>query len=213
MFTYFNPIMRRGSERFCQQIKEAGASGPPLALYPLGKSRGVSQPRDMRVRHCLHVAHPTLSQLPGPVCMPGLEGLHKAGCFLTLCQPQKDRPSLQVFWCLTSPWKRLGLSGRWPRQPGLELVLLTTPTTPTECMEAIAQVSQGFVYLVLRHRLRLCHRMTDTSEQPRAQDPRYRVLMQLSRSQAPHEPAAGTRVLCLREMTRRADTWQHNVQE
>ena len=31
---------------------------------------------------------------------------------------------------------------------GLELVLLTTPTTPTERMEAIAKVSQGFVYLV-----------------------------------------------------------------
>lgn len=31
---------------------------------------------------------------------------------------------------------------------GLELVLLTTPTTPIERMEAIAKVSQGFVYLV-----------------------------------------------------------------
>lgn len=31
---------------------------------------------------------------------------------------------------------------------GLELVLLTTPTTPLPRMEAIAKVSQGFVYLV-----------------------------------------------------------------
>ncbi len=31
---------------------------------------------------------------------------------------------------------------------GLELVLLTTPTTPVKRMEAIAKVSQGFVYLV-----------------------------------------------------------------
>ena len=31
---------------------------------------------------------------------------------------------------------------------GLELVLLTTPTTPKERMNAIAQDSQGFVYLV-----------------------------------------------------------------
>lgn len=31
---------------------------------------------------------------------------------------------------------------------GLELVLLTTPTTPPARMEAIAKVSQGFVYLV-----------------------------------------------------------------
>ena len=27
MFTYFNPIMRRGAERFCRDIREAGASG------------------------------------------------------------------------------------------------------------------------------------------------------------------------------------------
>ena len=31
MFTYFNPIMRRGCEVFCRQIKEAGALGTPLA--------------------------------------------------------------------------------------------------------------------------------------------------------------------------------------
>ena len=31
---------------------------------------------------------------------------------------------------------------------GLELVLLTTPTTPKERMQAIAKASQGFVYLV-----------------------------------------------------------------
>jgi tryptophan synthase alpha chain len=31
---------------------------------------------------------------------------------------------------------------------GLELVLLTTPTTPQERMQRIAQSSQGFVYLV-----------------------------------------------------------------
>lgn len=31
---------------------------------------------------------------------------------------------------------------------GLELVLLTTPTTPQPRMEAIAKASQGFVYLV-----------------------------------------------------------------
>jgi tryptophan synthase alpha chain len=31
---------------------------------------------------------------------------------------------------------------------GLELVLLTTPTTPKDRMEAIAKASQGFVYLV-----------------------------------------------------------------
>ena len=27
MFTYYNPIMARGLDKFCRQIKEAGASG------------------------------------------------------------------------------------------------------------------------------------------------------------------------------------------
>jgi hypothetical protein len=27
LFTYFNPILRKGVDKFCQQIKEAGASG------------------------------------------------------------------------------------------------------------------------------------------------------------------------------------------
>jgi len=31
---------------------------------------------------------------------------------------------------------------------GLELILLTTPTTPRDRMQAIAKASQGFVYLV-----------------------------------------------------------------
>ena len=33
MFTYFNPIMRRGAEQFCRDIKEAGASGQPPAVH------------------------------------------------------------------------------------------------------------------------------------------------------------------------------------
>lgn len=27
LFTYYNPILRRGMDHFCKQIKEAGASG------------------------------------------------------------------------------------------------------------------------------------------------------------------------------------------
>ena len=34
MFTYYNPIMRRGAELFCQQAKAAGASGRQLLGYP-----------------------------------------------------------------------------------------------------------------------------------------------------------------------------------
>lgn len=36
MFTYYNPIMRRGQEKFCRDIRAAGAAGetnaPKLAL-------------------------------------------------------------------------------------------------------------------------------------------------------------------------------------
>ena len=147
MFTYFNPIMRRGSERFCQQIKEAGASGPPLALHLLGKSRDVSRPRDMRVRHCLHVAHPTLSQLRGPACLQGLEDCMKQGAFKSL-PTLKQRSFFAGLLVPDIPLEETGPVRQVATAAGLELVLLTTPTTPTERMEAIAKVSQGFVYLV-----------------------------------------------------------------
>ncbi|KAK9820070.1 hypothetical protein WJX72_005752 [[Myrmecia] bisecta] len=35
MFTYYNPIMARGAEKFCKQIKEAGASGLLVPDIPL----------------------------------------------------------------------------------------------------------------------------------------------------------------------------------
>ncbi|CAL5219252.1 g1048 [Coccomyxa viridis] len=79
MFTYFNPIMRRGLEQFCRDIKEAGASGLLVPDIPLEE---------------------------------------------------------------TGPVREVATAA------GLELVLLTTPTTPLDRMEAIATVSQGFVYLV-----------------------------------------------------------------
>lgn len=42
LFTYYNPIMRRGMETFCRQIKEAGASGllvPDIPLEETGDIR------------------------------------------------------------------------------------------------------------------------------------------------------------------------------
>ena len=45
MFTYYNPIMRRGAERFCQQAKAAGASGATNSLAFCGTmSRYVTLP-------------------------------------------------------------------------------------------------------------------------------------------------------------------------
>jgi len=79
MFTYYNPIMRRGVEKYIKQIKEAGASGLLVPDIPLEETHDIRKVCD---KH------------------------------------------------------------------GIELVLLTTPTTPQERMKAIAHNSQGFVYLV-----------------------------------------------------------------
>lgn len=79
MFTYYNPIMARGLDKFCQQAKEAGASGLLVPDIPLEET---------------------------------------------------------------------GIIREAASQHGLELVLLTTPTTPQERMHRIALSSQGFVYLV-----------------------------------------------------------------
>lgn len=79
MFTYYNPIMRRGAAEFCLAAAEAGASGLLVPDIPLEET-------------------------------PPIRAAAEAA--------------------------------------GLELVLLITPTTPKERMEAISRASQGFVYLV-----------------------------------------------------------------
>ncbi|PSC72435.1 tryptophan synthase alpha chain [Micractinium conductrix] len=79
MFTYYNPIMARGLDKFCRQAKEAGASGLLVPDIPLEETPSIRQVAE---------------------------------------------------------------------QHGMELVLLTTPTTPQERMNRIAHSSQGFVYLV-----------------------------------------------------------------
>ncbi|PNW75488.1 hypothetical protein CHLRE_12g528700v5 [Chlamydomonas reinhardtii] len=79
MFTYYNPIMRKGLDNFARTIKEAGAAGLLVPDLPLEETVSV-----------------------------------RAAC----------------------------------EKAGIELVLLATPTTPQARMRAIAQASQGFVYLV-----------------------------------------------------------------
>lgn len=79
LFTYFNPIMARGAQKFCQQVKEAGASGLLVPDIPLEETNVI--------REATSAA-------------------------------------------------------------GLELVLLATPTTPSDRMRRIADSSEGFVYLV-----------------------------------------------------------------
>lgn len=79
LFTYFNPIMARGLDKFCADVRAAGASGLLVPDIPLEET-----------------------------------GIIREAC----------------------------------NQHGLELVLLTTPTTGAERMNKIAQETQGFLYLV-----------------------------------------------------------------
>ncbi|CAD7697475.1 unnamed protein product [Ostreobium quekettii] len=79
MFTYYNPILARGLDTFCRQLKDAGASGLLVPDLPLEETSEVREA------------------------------------------------------CAAA---------------GLELVLLTTPTTPKDRMTEIARATQGFVYLV-----------------------------------------------------------------
>eukprot|EP00798_Chlamydomonas_sp_ICE-L_P011454 gene11454-34164_t len=79
LFTYYNPIMRRGMDQFCKQAKAAGASGLLVPDIPMEETVEIRQ-----------------------VC----------------------------------------------NSHGMELVLLSTPTTPPARMKQIAEKTQGFVYLV-----------------------------------------------------------------
>eukprot|EP00270_Netrium_digitus_P000509 TRINITY_DN1055_c0_g1_i2.p1 TRINITY_DN1055_c0_g1~~TRINITY_DN1055_c0_g1_i2.p1 ORF type:complete len:382 (+),score=70.86 TRINITY_DN1055_c0_g1_i2:2-1147(+) len=79
LFTYFNPIMKKGLATFMATVREAGATGLVVPDVPLEE---------------------------------------------------------------TGELRRLATAN------GLELVLLTTPTTPRVRMAAIAEASQGFLYLV-----------------------------------------------------------------
>lgn len=79
LFTYYNPILNRGIERFLQDIAEVGAKGLVVPDLPLEEAE-------------------------------------------TLLKPAKDY--------------------------GIELTLLVAPTSPRERIIAIAEQSQGFIYLV-----------------------------------------------------------------
>ncbi|CAI8614255.1 unnamed protein product [Vicia faba] len=79
LFTYYNPILKRGTERFMSIVKETGVHGLVVPDVPLEET----------------------------------ETLRKEA-----------------------------------KKNGIELVLLTTPTTPTNRMKAIVDGAEGFVYLV-----------------------------------------------------------------
>ncbi|KAI4301174.1 hypothetical protein L6164_034480 [Bauhinia variegata] len=79
LFTYYNPILKRGTERFMSTVRDAGVHG---------------------------------------LVVPDV------------------------------PWEETVTLRTEAKKNGIELVLLTTPTTPTNRMKAIVEASEGFVYLV-----------------------------------------------------------------
>ena len=100
MFTYYNPIMARGLDTFCRQIKEAGASGegpPPLPQQP----------------RC--VASPTLGLHPPRLPVSPAASVLSIGA---PC-PSTLHPHLQACSCPTSPWRRRMRSAWRPRPTAL----------------------------------------------------------------------------------------------
>lgn len=59
LFTYYNPIIRRGMDKFCQQIKEAGAAGGSRGSSAQdtaqdGRSSSVGVPLHWQLQECRH---------------------------------------------------------------------------------------------------------------------------------------------------------------
>lgn len=90
-----------------------------------------------------------------------LIGLEKFAMHATPEDHMPLAPSWSTFWVVLMLWsvsagllvpdiplEETGDIRRIATAAGLELVLLATPTTPEDRMRAIAEVSQGFVYLV-----------------------------------------------------------------
>lgn len=67
-------------------------------------------------------------------------------CYLTACN--KIVALVPGILVPDIPLEETGEIREAASKAGMELVLLTTPTTPRERMQAIAKASQGFVYLV-----------------------------------------------------------------
>ena len=210
MFTYYNPIMARGLDKFCRQIKEAGASGA-CAVHHCSTTQQCSNAVQHPLYCCagrggthmwMHLALPAPPALPHarrhalPACLRCLSSANprSATCCPALpcpsallpCRPAGASllpppvlpPTTTHLLPCPSPLLPFSPAGLLvPDIPleetpeirevasshGLELVLLTTPTTPQERMQRIAQSSQGFVYLVSLTGAHACGRPADIS--------------------------------------------------
>ena len=109
---------------------------------------------------------------------------------IKVCPPSSDVAYAAGLLVPDIPLEETGPVRQVATAAGLELVLLTTPTTPPERMEAIANVSQGFVYLVSVTGTPSLS-TTDASALPRIQDIEYSCSFTADRPPPGH--AAGMR--------------------
>jgi tryptophan synthase alpha subunit len=173
MFTYYNPIMRRGAERFCQQAKAAGASGAHYtreacrahlsvwflltAMWLVGERNAFAWGRAVTSAGRLLGAMVTMlsggtASSPRKLSDQCAARLHCVGCPVKLWAGHAGRGlsgrSAAGLLVPDIPLEETGDIRRIASAAGLELVMLATPTTPEARMREIAAVSQGFVYLV-----------------------------------------------------------------
>ena len=135
LFTYYNPIMRRGLARFCGEAAAAGVTGEEFKVEGgVWEGRGgVGRRAELRAGSPRPL--PPLARRPPPAVDRPHPSTHSPPIPAGLLVP--DIPLEE-----TGPVRDVAGSA------GLELVLLCTPTTPAARMAAIAAASQGFVYLV-----------------------------------------------------------------
>lgn len=145
LFTYFNPILRKGLDKFCAAIKEAGASGAPrvCVCVCVCRRKGGARERERGVagQFAFACAACTTQLMPNrtPLCQHTTKHKHINN------QQQPKSPGLLV---PDIPLEETPAVRAACERAGLELVLLVTPTTPKQRMADIARASQGFVYLV-----------------------------------------------------------------
>ncbi|XP_020959328.1 tryptophan synthase alpha chain isoform X3 [Arachis ipaensis] len=102
LFTYYNPILKRGTEKFMSTIRDCGVHGLVVPDVPLEETKTLR----MEAKN---------------------NGIELVNFFFTRTHNYR---TFQV------------------EHDGEGMVLLTTPTTPTNRMKAIVDASEGFVYLV-----------------------------------------------------------------
>ena len=69
LFTYFNPIMRRGMEEFCRTVSEAGVSGLLVPDIPLEETDEIRAACNKFGLDLILLVTPTTPQVSVSVCV------------------------------------------------------------------------------------------------------------------------------------------------